>query len=185
MINNNTEYKDDDERVRDLFGYLVGGLDTTAYSLAWTFLELVRHPEEQTRLREELLNCNTKDQLYNCQALKYVIRESLRLHTVAALGSVRTPAKDVNVPGTNYYIPAGSIVDMPFFAIHRDQDVFEHAYECVPKCWESPSEDALISIMGFSAGMRNCQGQMVAKTELMVIIAELCSKYKFTVVDKG
>lgn len=187
MICNNPEYKDDEERVRDLFGYMVGGFDTTSYSLAWTLLELARHPEEQKYLRAELLQCNnTKDELYNCVALKHVIRESLRLHPTASLGSSRVTAKDFPVPGDgNYYIPAGSIVDMPFFAIHRDQDVFKQADEFIPKRWDCPSDDATRAIMGFSLGSRGCQGRMVADVELMVILAELCSKYKFSVVDEG
>ena len=76
-------------------------------------------------------------------------------------------------------------VDCPFFAIHRDNDVFEKADEFMPQRWQNPSEDMLRSMLGFSTGKRNCQGQLVANVELMVILAELCSKYKFTVVDEG
>ena len=53
----------------------------------------------------------------------------------------------------------------------------------MPQRWKNPSGDMLRSMLGFSAGKRNCQGQLVANVELMVILAELCSKYKFTVVE--
>jgi len=184
MVCNNNEYNSDDERIRDLFAYLVGGFDTTAYSLAWTLLELAKNEKEQEYLRSELLKCTTsKDELYNCKALKNVIREGQRLHNTAALGSARQTGKDFSYG--DCIIPKGSIIDCPFFAIHRDNDVFEQADEFMPQRWQNPSEDMLRSMLGFSAGKRNCQGQLVANVELVVILAELCSKYKFTVVEEG
>jgi len=184
MICNNKDYNSDDERIRDLFAYLVGGFDTTAYSLAWTLLELAKNTKEQEYLQSELLKCATsKDELYNCKALKNVIREGQRLHNTAALGSARQIGKDFSYG--DCIIPKGSVVDCPFFVIHRDNDVFEQADEFMPQRWQKSSEDMLRSMLGFSAGKRNCQGQLVANVELMVILAELCSKYKFTVVDEG
>ena len=184
MVCNNNEYNNDEERIRDLFAYLVGGFDTTAYSLAWTLLELAKNVKEQECLRSELLKCTTsKDELYNCKALKNVIREGQRLHNTAALGSARQTGKDFSYGDCT--IPKGSVVDCPFFIIHRDNDVFEQADEFMPQRWKNPSDDMLRSMLGFSAGKRNCQGQLVANVELIVILAELCSKYKFTVVDEG
>ena len=140
MVCNNNEYKSDDERIRDWFAYLVGGFDTTAYSLAWTLLELAKNTKEQEYLRSELLKCtSSKDELYNCKALKNVIREGQRLHNTAALGSARQTGKDFSYE--DCIIPKGSIVDCPFFPIHRDNDVFERADEFMPHRWQNPTED--------------------------------------------
>jgi len=54
LIMNNPCYTNDLERAADVTTLLVGGHDTTAYSLAWTLKELARKPELQTQLREDL-----------------------------------------------------------------------------------------------------------------------------------
>lgn len=39
--------------------------------------------------------------------------------------------------------------------------------------------------MGFASGRSNCQGQALAQAEMSAVLAELCSKDDFEVVDEG
>jgi cytochrome P450 len=102
------EYQNDDERASDILLYFFAGFETTAHTIAWTMLELARHPKEQTKLRKALSdfqaatardknsgNNNSKERtaldennnILQCPELKHVTREVLRLHTAAAFGS--------------------------------------------------------------------------------------------------
>ena len=78
MINEDPDYADDSERIRDMVIYIVGGFDTTSNAIAFALLELSRHPEEQTKLRKELQNYESDEEARHCPALKFVVKETLR-----------------------------------------------------------------------------------------------------------
>jgi cytochrome P450 len=189
MIANDPEYASDDERARDVLIYFFAGFDTTAHSIAWTMLELARNPKEQEKLRaalEEFTSTSTTEEdLRLCPAVKHATRETLRLHTPAALGSARLAKKDVPVPGSKTVIPAGSFCLMPFYVILRNEQIYKHPDAYCPSRWENPSEEMLRTFMPFAIGRRNCQGQALANTEMNTVVARLCSKYSFEVVDEG
>jgi cytochrome P450 len=185
MVANNSEYQSDRQRASDMLVFFYAGYDTTASALGWTFLELARHPKEQTKLRQALRNCSSKEEMRNCDTLKNVSREILRLHTPAALGSTRELPFDLPVPDTSQVIPAGSVCFMPFYLILRDGSVFENPDSFVPDRWNNPSPESLKALIPFAAGRRNCIGMSLAQAEMSAIIARMCSVYQFTVVDEG
>lgn len=169
-------YGSDQERLIDMVGYYAGGLETGAYTMAWTMLELVRNHEMQTKLRKELTNNSTV-------FLKQVIRESMRLHPVAAAGSLRTISKDLVVG--EYTLPKGSICVMPLYAMHRDPEIFTDPDIFMPQRWEAPTKEQSAAFMPFALGRRNCKGQLLANIEMELIISRLISEYEWTVVDEG
>lgn len=187
LVVNDDEYRDNEERVRDLLTYLAGGYDSTSYTIAWTLLELARNPGEQEYLRDELRKYGAQNGslIQHCPALKRVIRESMRLHAVAALGSIRVLQENLVVPNSNMYIPAKAVCFTPFTILHRDPNVYSNPGRFDPSRWEKPSDAALQSFLPFSCGRRNCQGQALANAEIGVILARLCANYQFTVTDPG
>jgi pentalenene oxygenase len=138
MIDNDAEYRNDNERVRDLLTYLIGGFDSSAYILSWMLLELARHSDVQTKLRMALESCPTEEAKYNNKILKHVVRETLRLHTVSALGSLRSTASDVGVPGTSMVIPSKSACIIPYYVIHRNASCYPNPNVFDPSRWENP-----------------------------------------------
>ncbi|KAG2101113.1 cytochrome P450 [Suillus discolor] len=74
----------EDEVLAQMKVLLLAGYETTSISLTWALIELSRHPDVQTRLREELLTFGadpTYDQLKaNLPYLDAVVHEILRLH---------------------------------------------------------------------------------------------------------
>jgi cytochrome P450 len=132
-----------------------------------------------------LKKCSSNDEARNCAALKNVIREGMRLHPAAALGSLRETSRDIPVPGSNLIVPAKSWCFVPFYVVQRNGDVYEDPDSFLPERWTNPSEDALKAYIPFSAGRRGCQGQALANAELTVILAQLCSRYEFWVEDEG
>lgn len=191
-------YKNDEERIIDMVAYLAGGFDTVGYTMTWTMLELARNPDIQETLRTRLqeVKGDEKDRM-QCTYLKHVIRESMRLHPVAAAGSIRLidkafhyhPKDDndaINKQACDLIIPKKSIVLMPYFAIHRDSEVFNRPDEFLPQRWESPTSEMQSCWMGFALGRRNCKGQLLANIEMQLILSRLFGgDYEWSIVDPG
>ena len=185
FIVGNNDYKNDAERIRDMLVYVAGGYETTGATIGWTLYELARNPESQTWLRSELLKIKDPKERRYCQALKHVIRESIRLHLVASITSIRTLECDVPLPDIGGYMPAKSIVAVPGYTIHRDSRVFEKPDEFLPRRWEEPTSAMNQAWIGFGIGRRSCQGQSLANAELSVVLAKLCADYEWTVEEEG
>jgi len=184
MLLKDSEYADDSERIRDMVAYVIAGYDTTANTMAFAFRELAVHVSEQSKLRAALRQCKSIDEARNCPTLKHVIREVTRLYP-AATGSIRKTGADIVLPELEYVIPSGSIVFTSYYAIQHNEKVFRDPDSFVPSRWEKPSDAELRSLMSFSAGLRNCQGQALANAEMAEILHRLITKYEFGIVEKG
>ena len=69
--------------------------------MAWALFSLASHPQMQSRLRAELLSCNTPtpsmDTLASLPYLDAVVRETLRLYP-AVPGTIRIAMQDDVIP---------------------------------------------------------------------------------------
>ena len=203
MMINDDQYVDDNQRGRDIMLYFFGGFETTAHSIAWTMLELGRHPKEQEWLRlalQEFEVANKNENLIHCPTLKHVTREILRLHTPASLGSVRLLDEEIVVKTSQnshnsslpkmleqtIRLPKGSFASMPFYIILRNHYVFgDDADLFVPRRWENPTKEMQEAYMPFAVGRRNCQGQALANLELLTVVAKLAKLYHVEVEEEG
>lgn len=180
-------YNNDLERVGDIIATLLGGFDTTGYSIAWILLELARNPSELVRF-QETLSASPSEEWSGSDTLRKIVKEGLRLHPVASGGSVRVIRKDFWVTAKNkkdMLLPKNSIVFIPLIMQLRNADVFEDADKFKPSRWEDPSQEAVNSFIPFSFGKQNCLGQSLANSEINSIVPLLCSKYTFEVVEEG
>lgn len=152
------------------------GHDTTAFTICWTLCELAQHPQETARLRAAL---RASPEPHACPELAAVLRESMRLNPVAALGSSRQVLRDYPVPGTPYIIPAGSEVVLAFQLIHRNAERIAQPDEFRPERWAEPSPELGDAFLPFALGARNCVGQGLAMAELTAVVAKLVATYEF------
>lgn len=181
-IAQNPCYRSDTERCSDILTFLVAGHDTTAYSIAWTLIELARHPEEQSKLRQALQG----GQGQSAPFLQHVIKESLRLHPVAAMGSVRTATKELKIPKSPYCIPKGSTVFLHLLSIQRNSEYVENPDSFVPSRWETPNERLQQAFLPFALGSRNCIGQGLAMRNVTQVIAQLLLRdLEFSLEEQG
>jgi len=111
LVMESDSFPPDEERAAQLAEFLLAGHDTTAYSIAWILLELARNPLEQKQLREELSSL-TPEEWNTSEQLKMVIKEGMRLHPVAASGSLRKTGRDIITPNKEL-IPKGSMCFCP------------------------------------------------------------------------
>ena len=172
----NDMYKSDRERCADVIMYLIAGHDTTGYTLAWILCELARRPDIQDKLAADVV-------AKGCEGpyLQQVIKEGLRLHPVAALGSIRTSSEDLRAPDGSV-IPAGSTCLIPFYVMFREAWI-EEAEMFVPERWAeaAPQRRELEkSVFPFSLGKRDCIGQRMAMSQLKTVLAHIMSRYRLT-----
>ena len=189
LIASDSEYESDDERARDILVFFFAGFDTTAHSIAWTLLELARNPNEQTKLRDALQHWFQDDSkgedARNCPQVKYVTKESLRLHPPAPLGGYRILGEEMKLPHKNMTIPKGTMCGVAIYTLMRHESVFENPDAYIPSRWEHPSEASMKAYMPFLVGRRNCIGQALANAELTGVIATLCANYEFEIAKEG
>jgi cytochrome P450 len=186
-IDRNDEYANDQERIADILVFLVGGHDTTAYSLAWTLLEVAQHPQEVRRIRNELQPLSP-DERGTAPAIRNFVREAMRLHPVGAMGSVRQVHRNVNVHNDpTSIIPKGSLVLLPQLLLNQNPLCFEQPDLFLPDRWSnnSSSTSGALAFMPFSVGSRNCVGQALADAELHSVLSSLVMNYDFQVIDAG
>lgn len=183
-------YPSEEDRAADVVILLIGGHDTTGYTIAWTLIELARSPGALARLQDELDRANpsrgpwTNDQLCGLTFFHVVLKESMRLWPAAAPGPTREMHADL-VLDDGTLIPAGADVTMPLLSLHRtgisDPDAF------LPERWEDEggSDAARLAqaYLPFSAGLRNCVGQNLAIQELRLVLATLVQRYDVKLVS--
>jgi len=182
LIANNPNYKSDEERISDIITFYVGGHDSTAYSLAWTLLELAKNQSEQTKLRRALQNTKS-DEWKNVPELHYVIKEGLRLHPVFSVIIWKVLKEDIVT--NKYTLAKGTIVNIPSLLVHRNKEYMDKPDEFIPSRWIDPSDDLSSAFIPFSLGRRNCVGQYLAYAELYNCLATLVAEYEFSVFEEG
>jgi cytochrome P450 len=186
---------------------LVAGYETTSISLTWALIELSRHPDVQTRLREELLAFGpdpTYDQLKaNLPYLDAVVHEILRLHPSIAEFS-RCAREDDVIPLSepvctrsgkmtdSISIAKGSLMVISIRAINRSSAIWgPDAKEFKPDRWLT--EDGISGkakeiqghrhLLTFVDGPRTCLGKDFAIAEFKVVLSILVKNFVFEMRD--
>lgn len=185
-------YKSDEERIADIIVLLVAGHDTTAYTLAWIFLDLAKNKVEQEKLRSELGAATNLQEHLQVPFLHYVIKEGMRLHPVAPIGGIRMCNRDFHYvveegTGTKvqYKIPKGTIAVLSSLCILRNHSYFENPDCFLPNRWQDPSDLASRAFFPFIVGKRSCIGQPLANVEIQTILTTLILKYSWSVEEVG
>lgn len=116
-----------DKDVREEAGNLiVAGSDTTAVTLSYLVWAVLKHPDLQAQLEEEVGKLSdelTMAELEAAPIMNSIIEETLRLYGAAPGALPRTvPSQGLNVAG--FHIPAGVEVSTQAYTNHRDPILF-------------------------------------------------------------
>lgn len=116
-----------DKDVREEAGNLiVAGSDTTAITLTYLVWAVLKQPNLQARLEEEVARLSDElgmAELETAPILNSVIEETLRLYGAAPGALPRVvPQQGLTVNG--YLIPGGVEVSTQAFTLHRDPSIF-------------------------------------------------------------
>lgn len=173
-----------DEQVRDeALTIFLAGHETTANALTWTWYLLAQHAEVEARLHEELdavLNGGRVPVIEDVPQLRYtemVLMEAMRLYPPAwAIG--RLAREDYEVGG--YTAPAGSLVLLSQYVMHRDERYFPDPLRFDPLRWTSEAREARpqYCYFPFGGGPRRCIGEGFALMEGILLLAALARNWR-------
>ncbi|KAG1818513.1 cytochrome P450 [Suillus subaureus] len=196
-----------EEVVAQMKVLLVAGYETISISLTWALIELSRHPDVQTSLREELLAFGadpTYDQLKaSLPYLDAVVHEILRLHPpvgefirLAAADDViplSEPVRTISGEMTDSIsIGKGTLITISGAAINRSSAIWgPDAKEFKPDRWLT--EDGISGkakevqghrhLLTFVDGPRTCLGKDFAITEFKTVLSVLVKNFVFEMRD--
>ena len=177
-----------DAQLRDeVMTLFVAGHETTALALTWALFLLAEHPEVIKRLRVEageVIGTRTPE-FEDIPRLRYadrVVKEVLRLYP-PSWTIPRQAVRDVEIGG--YLVPAGTSVTISQWVMHRHPGFFEDPLEFKPERWEGDLEKALPPFVyfPFGGGQRQCIGQSLAMTELVLALAMFAREFDFELLS--
>ncbi len=177
-----------DRLVANLKAFLFAGHDTTAATICWMLKLLQDNPECFAKLRAEhdaVLGpdpSQAADALTRSPHLLYalpytlaVIKETLRLHPLAATLRQAPPGFSLTAPGSSLRYPMdGWGIWMSTPGVARHPDYWVRPDEFLPERWTVPEGDPLHPVNNnawapFSIGPRNCIGMELALIELRIV----------------
>ncbi|KAG5651863.1 hypothetical protein H0H81_007143 [Sphagnurus paluster] len=165
----------------------------------WALIELCKHPEKQTKLREELSQFIDTDPTYEqlTNSLPYldaVTSESLRLHPPVSETHRQAHADDV-LPLTqpvggmdSVFVARGTTVRVPISYINRAEALWgPDAKAFRPERWLDGSLEGMRAaevqgvrhLLTFVDGPRTCLGRAFALTEFKAVLSVLIRNFTF------
>jgi len=176
-----------DRQIRDeALTLFLAGHETTANALTWTWYLLSQNPEAEAKLHAEIHEVldgrlPTWDDLPRLRYTEMVFAEALRLYP-PAWGIGRRAIEDYRVG--DYAIPAGSILLMSPYVVHRDPRWFPQPERFDPDRWlpESIAARPKFSYFPFGGGTRVCIGERFAKVEGVLVLAVIAQRWRFRLV---
>ncbi|CAL1286966.1 unnamed protein product [Larinioides sclopetarius] len=176
----------DEEILANSFIFLVAGFETTANALSFTIDLLIKHPDIQERLYQEIADARNDeyDTIQSLQYLDQVINESLRIYPPATLFTSRKCNMDYRVGSIT--IPKGTAVVVPVWDIHHDPNLWPNPSKFDPERF-SPANKASLNTMAympFGSGRRSCIGNKFAISEIKLVLFRLLKEFKFEICEK-
>jgi len=177
-----------DTQLRDeVMTLLIAGHETTANMLSWLWVLLDGHPDEQERLRAELLAATggrppTVADVGALPRLKAAILETLRLYPPVWMFSRRAIGPD-RLAGTP--VAAGDLVVFCPWALHRLPELWSDPEAFRPERFLSGGDEQhhKFAYLPFSAGPRVCLGNTFAIIESQIIVGTILSRFRVRLAD--
>lgn len=175
---------------------IIAGSDTTSTALAATLFYLVRAPHALAKVvaevRARFPDVEAVRQgaaLQGCAYLRACIDEAMRLSpSVGGIVPREVLAGGMTVDGV--FVPEGTVVGVPHYAIHHNATYFAEPARFVPERWIAGSKLASGSMVGetdvalaqsafcpFSVGPRGCIGKGLAYVEMSITLARVLWLY--------
>lgn len=162
-----------DHLITNLATLVGAGVNTSSSLLSWLIYALCKHPENQDRLVQEVVNFRREDapdlpngrgpheqeedfmpwstdDILSMPYLNAFVKETLRMHS-PTFQTARNTKRAVVVPG-GWHIPAGAVVIPTFPAVHRNKDHWENPDRFEPSRWMPGGSNG--SIRGAAEGAR-------------------------------
>ncbi|MED6197249.1 hypothetical protein PIB30_054933 [Stylosanthes scabra] len=154
--------------------------------------ELLRNPITLKKAQEEVRGVVgqkpkvEESDIKKMEYLKYVVKESLRLHAPAPFLATRMTATNVKLKG--FDIPAKTLVCMNAWGIQRDGEFWEKPEEFIPERHENikvnyNGQDSQFIAFGF--GRRGCPGMSFGLDSAEYLLANLLHCFNWEMPPQG
>ncbi|KAF3919722.1 hypothetical protein ABW20_dc0106988 [Dactylellina cionopaga] len=166
------------------------GMDTTGHTLTMATYYLVKNPEMQKRLLNELKTVMPyprseveEETLEQLPVLQACLKESLRFgHGIPGPLPRDVPPNGATVVG--HYIPPGGMVMHSHYTYHTNATVFPDPLRWDPTRWlAADTKEIEKYLMPFSRGARICIGMNLAWAELSLTVARLMRRFEVSFAE--
>ncbi|XP_076873292.1 cytochrome P450 2J2-like [Brachyhypopomus gauderio] len=162
------------------------GTETTATTMRWALLYMMKFPQIQKKVQAEIDRVigqsrqPTLDDRANMPYTEAVIHETQRMGNIIPLGFPKRACKDTTLGG--YFIPKGTAVTISLSSVLNDKSEWETPDTFNPGHFlddqgQFRKRDAF---MPFSAGRRSCLGEPLARMELFLFFTSLLQQFTFS-----
>ncbi len=179
----------DSQVVKEAMTIIVAGHETTASTLNMIWYLVSQNREVEMRLSAELSRLMSSkfpdmEALANFAYTRLVIDEALRLYPPGWLMTRRAIEGDYL---GEYYVPAGTEVYISPYVIQRHPDLWLEPESFHPERFKSTDvrEKRSAAMLPFSAGPRNCIGEVFARTEMQVHLITVASHIRLAYVKRA
>ncbi|KAM6464182.1 cytochrome P450 2K4-like [Liasis olivaceus] len=167
--------------VLDLFG---AGTETTANTLCWAILLMMKYPDIQRKVQEEIAKVigDLQPRTEHRARMPYtdaVIHEVQRFADIFPTSLPHATSTDITFKG--FFIPKGMHIIPLLSSVLHDESQWEKPHEFYPEHFLD-SEGKFVkkdAFLPFSAGRRACAGENLAKTELFLFFTSLLQGFTF------
>lgn len=176
-----------DRQLRDeAVTLFTAGHETTANALVWTWYLLAQNPAVERELHAEVDRVigdhpPTTADLDRLEYTRMVLAESMRLYPPAWLVA-REALEDYEIGG--YRLPAGSVLMMSQFLLHRDGRFWPDPERFDPLRFteERKATRPRYAYFPFGSGPRSCIGEGFAWVEATILLATLARRWRLELV---
>ncbi|XP_077998222.1 cytochrome P450 2U1-like [Glandiceps talaboti] len=170
-----------------LIELMLGGSDTTATTLKWCLVNMLRNPHTQKKIQYEVDLCCDKDgkityaSKTNMPYTEAFILETQRVATLFPIGVSRRAMEDVVLKG--YNIPKDIEVIINLWSAHMDERIWIKPEKFDPYRFLNDKGDEVINkehLVTFALGARSCIGAQIARVELFLMLTSLLKEFEFT-----
>ncbi|XP_076779814.1 cytochrome P450 3A11 [Arvicanthis niloticus] len=164
--------------------FIFAGYETTSITLSFVLYSLATHPDIQKKLQEEIDRAlpnkapPTYDIVMEMEYLDMVLNETLRLYPIANRLE-RVCKKDIEIDGV--FMPKGSIVMIPSYALHHDPQHWPEPKEFRPERFSKENKGSIdpYIYLPFGNGPRNCIGMRFALMNMKLALTKILQNFSF------